>query len=46
MLALTPIAAALHFLQLAENLFQNHLPAFPVSAAVATRAYLLTIERE
>jgi len=42
-LALTPTAAALHLLNLAEDLFQVRMPAFPTLAVAATRAYLQTI---
>jgi hypothetical protein len=45
MLTLTPTAAALHVLDLAERLFQGRMPAFPAPAVTATRAYLQTIER-
>ena len=42
---LTPMAAALHLLALAEDLFQARLPAFPALAVTSTRVYLQTIER-
>jgi hypothetical protein len=42
---LTPTAAALHLLDLAEHLFQGRMPAFPAPAVTATRVYLQTIER-
>ena len=44
-LTLTPTAAALRLLDLAENLFQNRMPAFPAPAVTATRAYLQMINR-
>jgi hypothetical protein len=44
-LTLTPTAAALHLLDLAESLFQTRMPAFPTPAVTATRAYLQTIDR-
>jgi hypothetical protein len=39
-LRLTPRVAALHLLDMAEQLFQNRIPAFPTPAVTATRAYL------
>jgi len=44
-LALAPTAAALRLLDLAEQLFHDRMPAFPVSAIAATRAFLQMIER-
>lgn len=44
-LLLTPTAAALHLLDLAESLFRDRIPTFPAPAVTATRAYLQTIER-
>ncbi len=44
-LTLTPTAAALHLLDLAESLFQGRMRAFPAPAITATRAYLQTIKR-
>jgi hypothetical protein len=44
-LMLTPVAAALRLLDLAEWLFQDRMPAFPNPAVTATRAYLQTINR-
>jgi hypothetical protein len=44
-LTLRPTAAALRLLDLAEELFQSRMPAFPAPAAAATRAYLQMIER-
>jgi hypothetical protein len=45
-LTLTPTAAALHMLALAEHLFQDRIPAFPAPAVSVTRAYLQMIARE
>jgi hypothetical protein len=44
-LALTPAAAAPRLLDLAEQLFQNRVPVFPMPAVAATRAYLQEIEQ-
>jgi len=44
-LTLTPTAAALHLIELAEHLLQHRTHAFPAPAVTATRAYLQMIER-
>ncbi|MEO7908600.1 MAG: hypothetical protein ABIV47_03015 [Roseiflexaceae bacterium] len=45
MLTLAPAAAALLLLELAQDLFQDHMPAFPAPAVTATCAYLQMINQ-